>query len=268
MNYINEKDLLHFNEKGWVVIKNVLTPKEISAYLQKTSNSENLNEFFESEKIKGIIDVFHNGENWDWNRGDENKRNYKNVLTLVRNKVDNSTKQNNFEWHIDGISFHHKLMSKNISLILLPYLQCNNGPKSGQTVFKNGSHKYIANILKNMDDGIPYLILSVISNLFTPSFIFPEEEIRISPGDILISHPFTVHKRSLNYSYIPRICFRITCQWKNKIIKNSPVGQIIYDSLFANNSSIVLSIINDLINMNSFLKIHDILLDFSKYIKP
>ena len=36
MNFINEKDLLHFNEKGWVVIKNVLTPKEISAYLQKT----------------------------------------------------------------------------------------------------------------------------------------------------------------------------------------------------------------------------------------
>ena len=58
MNFINEKDLLHFNEKGWVVIKNVLTPKEISLYLQKTSNSENLNEFFESEKIKGIIDVF------------------------------------------------------------------------------------------------------------------------------------------------------------------------------------------------------------------
>ena len=199
---------------------------------KKINNSENLNIFFESEKIKSIINIFHNGINWEWNMGDENGiNNNQKVNPLIRNKVEQNIKQNKFEWHIDGISFHHKLMSKNISLIVLPYLQCNNSKNSGQTIFKNGSHKYISNLLKNIKDGVPYLVLSIISNIFTPSYLFPIEEINISSGDILISHPFTVHKRSFNYSKIPRICFRVTSKWKNDIIENSPVGNIIYYNL-------------------------------------
>ena len=94
---------------------------------KKINNSENLNIFFESEKIKSIINIFHNGINWEWNMGDENGiNNNQKVNPLIRNKVEQNIKQNKFEWHIDGISFHHKLMSKNISLIVLPYLQCNN----------------------------------------------------------------------------------------------------------------------------------------------
>ena len=257
MNYVSKEDLQHFNEKGWVVIKNVLSPK----YLK----SDNFNEFFDSEKINSILNIFHHGSNWEWNI---NKDNSENVVKLVRNKVEENVKQNNFEWHIDGISFHHKLMSKDISLIVLPYLQCNNSKNSGQTVFKNGSHKYVSSLLKNIKDGVPYLVLSLISNIFTPSSLFPIEEIKIAAGDILISHPFTVHRRSLNYSDVPRICFRVTSKWKNEIKKKSPIGKIIYENSDENTDSIMLAMINYLINNSAFLLVHDFLLNFSKYIKP
>lgn len=271
MNYVNKEDLINFDKKGWVVIKNVLTPEEISLYLNKVNNSQNLDTFLKSEKIKSILNIFHNGNDWMWNTVEKNNNptNYQTITPLIRNKVESNVKQSNFEWHIDGISFHHKLMSKNISLILLPYLQCNNSKKSGQTIFKNGSHKYISNLLKNMKDGIPYLVLSLISNIFTPSELFPIEEIKISPGDILVSHPFTVHKRSLNYSDIPRICFRLSSKWNNEISKNSPIGKIIYKNLNRNtNDNIFLTKINNLINSKLFLIIHSILLEFSKYLKP
>ena len=249
MNYVNEKDLLHFNEKGWVVIKNVLTQGEISSYLKKINNEESLDTFLKCDKIKGILDIFHNGSHWEWNTvKEDNPNNYTSVTPLIRSKVNENIKQSNFEWHVDGISFHHKLMSKDISLIVLPYLQCSDSKKSGKTVFKNGSHKYISNILKNISDGLPYLILSLISNIFTSTDLYPVEEITISSGDILVSHPFTVHKRSLNYTNVSRVCFRASSRWNNEIVKNSPIGKIIYTNVTTDKYSSLFTLINYLIN--------------------
>lgn len=126
-------------------------------------------------------------------------------------------------WHVDGIQFHHRIISPDQGL--LPIFVCSDiGPGDGGTCFRVGSHKVTAKILAAAEpDGLEVHELCKRVNAAATGEVI---ETNGRAGDVMLLHPFMSHARSPNTGQSVRFICNPNVSFKEPMNLEQPASPV------------------------------------------
>ncbi|KAF9459430.1 hypothetical protein BDZ94DRAFT_1171561 [Collybia nuda] len=248
--YLNEDQINHFLEHGYVIIKAAFSREKAAEWTQNiwvrlgmdpkdrsTWNQERIHmpshrreevESFAPKAWDAIQDLLGGTERIDEKSSTWGDSFIVNLgLDGVGEDLKSIVPQDLDNWHVDGDFFVHYLDSPEQALLVIP-IYSNIEPRGGGTMISPDGLSMIARYLAAHPEGVLPTGLS-----FTPStstFSNPKEdpgywshlkeikrctqfvELTGEIGDVVLMHPLMLHSASKNYTRVPRI------------ITNPPVG--------------------------------------------
>lgn len=172
------------------------------------SNLSNKKKIYEKRIFKKLYDVFDEIISSKKSKNKYSISGLDNRLFIgLKSKILEKKDVHDSYWHIDGWNNYHYLnVQKNALIFLCSFCDLEG---EGGTLIIPKSIKYITELLFNNEQGLhsdglggySYIIPYILNKCSNKDII----QLKINKGDVVVMHPFMVHKASLNNSNITKI---------------------------------------------------------------